>query len=188
MGGVPVRTFDARWIHTIGRGNGADGYSFIFGDLREVTDPFGEMGVGDGLVVRFRTHAYFTDKSGCSDETCEQWNQGYGLLQLVYNGTLLNETHMQDKLREPTRYGLGLRATPDQTATGPLEPARVRVVKDETSVTVYYGGVAQLVAALPTRGALPQPQGRRDRHWRRRCGTRRLARRRNPAFGRCSPA
>lgn len=149
VGGVPVRTFDARWIHTIGRGNGADGYSFIFGDLREVTDPFGEMGVGDGLVVRFRTHAYFTDKSGCSDETCEQWNQGYGLLQLVYNGTLLNETHMQDKLREPTRYGLGLRATPDQTATGPLEPARVRVVKDETSVTVYYGGVAQLVATLP---------------------------------------
>ena len=149
VGGVPVRTFDSSWVHTIGRGNGADGYSFVFGDLREVAAPFGEMGVGDGLAVRFRTHAYFTDKSGCADESCEQWNQGYGLLQLVYNGTLLNETHMQDKLREPTRYGLGVRHVPDQTAAGPLEPARVRVVKDETSVTVYYGGVAHLVASLP---------------------------------------
>ena len=87
LGGVPVRTFDASWVHTIGRGNGADGYSFVFGDLREVTDPFGEMGVGDGLVVRFRTRAFFTDKSGCEDETCDAWNQGYGLLQARTRGT-----------------------------------------------------------------------------------------------------
>jgi hypothetical protein len=173
VGGVPVRTFDSSWVHTIGRGNGADGYSFVFGDLREVAAPFGEMGIGDGLAVRFRTHAYFTDKSGCEDETCEQWNQGYGLLQLVYNGTLLNETHMQDKLREPTRYGLGLRHVPDQTAAGPLEPARVRVVKDETSVTVYYGGVAHLVAALPdwapqvywAFGFGARTGERKDEHW-----------------------
>ena len=47
VGGVPVRTFDARWIHTIGRGNGADGYSFVFGDLREVAAPFW-LGLGLG--------------------------------------------------------------------------------------------------------------------------------------------
>ena len=41
VGGVPVRTFDSRWVHTIGRGNGADGYSFVFGDLRQVAAPSG---------------------------------------------------------------------------------------------------------------------------------------------------
>ena len=94
-----VRTFDSSWVHTIGRGNGADGYSFVFGDLREVAAPFGEMGVGDGLAVRFRTHAYFTDKSGCADESCEQWNQGYGLLQLV---------RVRVRVRVRAKVGLGL--------------------------------------------------------------------------------
>ena len=137
-GGVPVRTFDASWTHTIGRGSGADGYSFVFGDLRDVRDPFAEMGVGDGLVVRFRTYAYFG----------EDWNVGHGLLQIVYNDTLLNETHMENKLREPTRYGLGLNAAPTETGSGYLEPARVRVIKDATTVSVIYGNETVLVAVV----------------------------------------
>ena len=39
--GTPVRAFEARWTHYIGRGNGADGYSFNFGDLRD--DEGGEL-------------------------------------------------------------------------------------------------------------------------------------------------
>ena len=43
--------------------------------------------------MRFRTYAFFA----------KEFDRGFGLLQIVYNDTLLNETHMEDKLREPTR-------------------------------------------------------------------------------------
>ena len=61
--GTPVRAFEASWTHYIGRGNGADGYSFCFGDLRdedggELLYAFDEMGHGDGLQVTARLHAH----------------------------------------------------------------------------------------------------------------------------------
>ena len=61
--GTPVRAFEASWTHYIGRGNGADGYSFCFGDLRdedggELLYAFDEMGHGDGLQVTAPAHAH----------------------------------------------------------------------------------------------------------------------------------
>ena len=67
---VPVRAFEARWVQQVGRGTGADGYSFCYADLDAVHTPFGEMGVGDGLVVRFRTHGFFQGRTWCSPTPC----------------------------------------------------------------------------------------------------------------------
>ena len=99
--------------------------------------------------------------------------RGHGLLQIVYNDTVLNQTHMEDKLREPTRYGLGLHAEPTVTGSGYLEPVRVRVVKDESTVSVWYGGAIALVAIVETWtpevwwnfGFGARTGDRKDDHW-----------------------
>ena len=50
--GTPVRAFTASWVQMVGRGTGADGYSFVYGDLSAYlgadAEPFDEMGGGDG--------------------------------------------------------------------------------------------------------------------------------------------
>jgi hypothetical protein len=73
--GVPVRAFTASWSHFVGGGTGADGYSFVYADLLHVHTVFGEMGVGDGLIVRFRTRGFFDDS----------YNEGHGIIEAVYN-------------------------------------------------------------------------------------------------------
>ena len=39
-------------------------------------------------MVRFRTHGWFG-----------KFNEGHGVIEAVYNGTVLNETHMGDGMR-----------------------------------------------------------------------------------------
>ena len=90
---VPVRAFEASWLQMVGRGTGADGYAFVYGDLSGVLGPFDELGVGDGLVVRFRTYGHFGD----------ELNAGHGTIQALYGGILLNETIMGDELRTIVR-------------------------------------------------------------------------------------
>lgn len=86
--GVPVRDFDASWNQLVGRGSGADGYSFVYADLSAVHTGWGEMGVGDGLIVRFRTHGFF-----------REFNEGHGVIEALYNNTVLNSTFMGYHLR-----------------------------------------------------------------------------------------
>ena len=119
--GVPVREFEASWVQMVGRGSGADGYSFVYGALADVNSAFGEMGTGDGLVVRFRTRGFFGE-----------FNDGHGLIEALYNGSALNQTFMGDRLRSTSR-----------------DPARVSVVKDSAGLSVYFDGELVLAATVP---------------------------------------
>ena len=119
--GTPVRDFEVSWVQMVGSGSGADGYSFVYADMGGVTQPFGEMGVGDGLMVRFRTRGFIGE-----------FNEGHGLIDAVYNGTVLNQTFMGDKMRDF-----------DSTATP------VRVVKDAAGLAVFFDDVHVLSATVP---------------------------------------
>ena len=143
--GVPVRDFDASWVQQVGRGSGADGYSFVYAELSSVGAPFGEMGTGDGLVVRFRTHGF-----------AGAFNEGHGIIEVLYNGTALNQTFMGDQLRSP------------QGST-----RAVRVRKDSAGLTVDFGGEAVLAATIPAWapqvgwafGLGARTGDRKDDHW-----------------------
>ena len=143
--GVPVRDFEASWLQEVGRGSGADGYSFVFGDLSKVNEAFGEMGYGDGLIVRFRTRGYVGN-----------WNEGHGVIEAVYNGTLLNSTFMGDSLR---------------TFHGNAVP--VRVHKDPSGLSVYFNKASVLQVYIPdwapqvgwAFGFGARTGDRKDDHW-----------------------
>ena len=93
----------------------------MFGDLSKVNEAFGEMGYGDGLIVRFRTRGYVGN-----------WNEGHGVIEAVYNGTLLNSTFMGDSLR---------------TFHGNAVP--VRVHKDPSGLSVYFNKASVLQVYIP---------------------------------------
>lgn len=143
--GVPVRDFRASWVQQVGRGSGADGYSFVYADLADVRTPFGEMGVGKGLIVRFRTHGFFGD-----------FNDGHGIIEAFYNGSTLNQTFMGDRMRSP--HG---------------DPTAVSVIKDSAGLSVYFDG--ELVLAAHVLGWAPavdwsfgfggRTGDRKDDHW-----------------------
>ena len=143
--GTPVRDFDASWVQQVGRGSGADGYSFVYADLASLDVPFGEMGVGDGLMVRFRTRGYVGE-----------FNEGHGLVDAVYNGTVLNQTFMGERLRD-----FYARSVP------------VRVSKDSSGLSVYFDGVHVLSATIPSWAPLAgwafafggRTGERKDDHW-----------------------
>ena len=118
--GVPLRDFDASWVQQVGRGSGADGYSFVYADLDSVSEPFGEMGIGDGLMVRFRTRGFVGE-----------FNEGHGIIDAVYNGTVLNQTFMGDSLRNFAGDSI-----------------RVRVLKDPAGLSVFFQDVHVLSATV----------------------------------------
>ena len=147
--GVPVRAFTASWSHFVGGGTGADGYSFVYADLLHVHTVFGEMGVGDGLIVRFRTRGFFDDS----------YNEGHGIIEAIYNGTLLNSTFMGDRLRSD---GFNeIRAQP------------VSVRYDDAGLSVSFDGEVVLVCTVPSwapevgwsLGWGGRTGERKDNHW-----------------------
>ena len=119
--GTPVRDFDASWTQQVGRGTGADGYSFVYADLASLDVPFGEMGVGNGLMVRFRTRGHVGE-----------FNEGHGIIDAVYNGTQLNQTFMGERLRD--HFGSNI---------------PVRVSKDSSGLSVFFNNVHVLSATIP---------------------------------------
>ena len=165
--GTPVRAFEASWTHYIGRGNGADGYSFCFGDLRdedggELLYAFDEMGHGDGLQVtapahargprltpstpttlhltplrpsvslqvRFRTYAHFDDPD-------LNLNRGYGLIEVAYNGSVVNSTFMGSKMRG----GID------------MDPKAIVVRYDDGGLTVTHDGELVIADQIPRVGS-----------------------------------
>ena len=110
-----------------------------------MTEPFDEKGIGDGLIVTFRTRGYIGE-----------YNEGHGVIEAIYNGSSLNATFMGDKLRNFNG-----------------DPIAVSVHKDPAGLSVYFDGVHVLAATVPewapavgwAFGFGARTGDRKDDHW-----------------------